>query len=53
MNAKAEPSTIQDRQRLLRLLVKDVLIGKDHHPAPHPDPGRTSNEPSPTRSGNP
>ena len=37
LRGSAATATAEDRQRVLRLLVKDILIGpEDHHPAPHP-----------------
>jgi site-specific DNA recombinase len=37
---RPDTAEVTERQRVLRLLVKDVLIGarEDHHPSPHPRP---------------
>ena len=42
---QSQRATVEDRQRVLRLLVKDVLVGarEDHHPPPHPDPRTPAN----------
>jgi hypothetical protein len=53
LNAKAETSTVPERQRVLRLLVKDVLIGPEKITIRHRIPlrERTSNEPSADTEG--
>ena len=53
LNAKTEVSTVQERQRVLRLLVKDILIGPEkitiRHRIPHRE--RTSNDASADTEG--
>jgi len=53
LNAKAEVSTVQERQRVLRLLVKDILVGPEkitiRHRIPHRE--RTSNDASADTEG--
>jgi site-specific DNA recombinase len=50
LNTKAETSTINERQRVLRLLVKDVLVGPNKITIRHRIPirQRTTNNPKPT-----
>jgi site-specific DNA recombinase len=50
LNAKAELSTVDERQRVLRLLVKDVLVGPDKITIRHRIPirERTTDNPKPT-----
>ena len=36
---KAETATVEDRQKVLRSVVKEVLVGPEaHHPTQHPSP---------------
>ena len=41
LRASAATATTGDRQRVLRAVVQDILIGPEqtHHPPPHPGPG--------------
>jgi site-specific DNA recombinase len=50
LNAKAELSTVDERQRVLRLLVKDVLVGPDKITIRHRIPirERATDNPKPT-----
>ncbi len=49
LRGSAATGTVEDRQRVLRLLVKGILIRprEDHHPAPHSRPRRRLRRPAP------
>src|SRR3954454_22833242 len=52
LHAKAETSTVTERRRVLRLLIKDVLIGSEKITIRHRIPlrGRTTSDAQPARS---